>query len=96
MTRPWIDKQKQEQRQDGRIRNYLANKSKDFSLVLESDRRQTFHVYFVLFIISRRRFWAVSTTKGPVNYKRTAAENGIPVAFVTTRSLIIQSQGRNH
>ena len=44
MSRPWINKQKQEQKQDGRISNYLVNKSLDFSIVQEDDRQQTFHV----------------------------------------------------
>jgi hypothetical protein len=56
MTRPWADKQKQEQKQDSRIRNYLANKTKDFSLVLDSDRRQTFHVGVIPLNISQEQF----------------------------------------
>jgi hypothetical protein len=44
MTRPWAAKQKQEQKQDSRIKNYLVNKSNDFSIVSDQDRIQTFHV----------------------------------------------------
>lgn len=46
MTRPWAAKQKQEQKLDPRIKNYLENKNDDFSIVLDSDREQTYHVLF--------------------------------------------------
>jgi CHY zinc finger len=44
MTRPWAAKQKQDQKLDSRIKNYLEDKNEDFSIVLEGDRRQTVHV----------------------------------------------------
>lgn len=48
MSRPWINKQKQVQKQDTRISNYLVNKSDDFSIVRDHDREQTFHSENVL------------------------------------------------
>ncbi|KAJ3272226.1 hypothetical protein HDV01_005880 [Terramyces sp. JEL0728] len=43
MSRPWQQKQKQEQKRDSRITNFLVQKSKDFSIVPESDKSETYY-----------------------------------------------------
>ncbi|KAI8893541.1 zinc-ribbon-domain-containing protein [Globomyces pollinis-pini] len=48
MTRPWATKQKQDQKKDSKITNYLTGKGPDFSIVTDVDRTQTFHSGSVL------------------------------------------------
>ncbi|KAJ3320995.1 hypothetical protein HDV06_004654 [Boothiomyces sp. JEL0866] len=43
MSKPWQQKQKQELKKDTRITNFLTQKSKDFSVVLESDKSKTYY-----------------------------------------------------
>jgi hypothetical protein len=50
MTRPWQQKQKIEQKKDPRVQNFLSNKTDDFSIVLDSDKVQTYHVLFYFYV----------------------------------------------
>lgn len=90
MSRPWVAKQKQEQRQDSRITNLLENKCTDYSVVLEEDREQTFHV-FNLSNCRLERSWAANITRGLVSYKHTVAENGTLVGSAMTKCPTTQS-----
>jgi hypothetical protein len=44
MTRKWNDKQTLEKQKDSRVLNFLADKSKDFSIISEDDKCKTYHV----------------------------------------------------
>ena len=92
MSRPWINKQKLEQKQDSRISNYLINKSSDFSIVTEEDKQQTFHVigFFLYSLISSVKMClGVSTIKERVNFRLIVAASGIHVDFAMMKFLTI-------
>ena len=83
MSKPFLTKQKREQKLEGKPKNCIPVGTIDYSKVEASDKVQTFHVIISLILGQ----WSIGlqTFNEHASFKRIVVVNGIPVAFVMTK-----------